>query len=154
MSETLVVAVAQPESALHDAAFNADRHAAAIRAAGARIVVFPELSLTGYGMDVQPIDLDDPSMNPIVEACEETEAIALVGAPTPGENGTVRVSTLRIDGHEATVALGIDVYVAGVCETEEDHAVQAERATRVTRDHGVWVALALPAQVQGHRQSH
>jgi hypothetical protein len=34
MSKTLVVAVAQPESALHDVAFNADRHAAAVRSAG------------------------------------------------------------------------------------------------------------------------
>jgi hypothetical protein len=41
-----------------------------------------------------------------------------------------------------TVALGIDGYVAGVLETEEDGGVPAERSARIARDHGVWVAIA------------
>ncbi len=42
----------------------------------------------------------------------------------------------------ATVALGIDVYLAGALETVDDAHVQPERAQRVTADHRVWVAVA------------
>src|SRR5204862_6673771 len=41
-----------------------------------------------------------------------------------------------------TVALGMDVYVAGVLESVEDAARQDERARRVATDHHVWVAVA------------
>jgi predicted amidohydrolase len=41
-----------------------------------------------------------------------------------------------------TAALGIDAYVAGVLESEEDSAVPAHRARRVAADHHVWVAIA------------
>ena len=187
----LSVAVAQPESILHDVAFNARCHATAILSARARVVVFPELSLTGYAMNVQPVDLGDPNLDPIIAACREANTIALVGAPTKDAAGGVHISTLRVDAGQAslaydkmwlgeeesaffvqgrqpnvvvvngwrlglaickdtgvadhaaaTVGLGIDAYVAGVCETEEDHEVQAGRAARVVRDHGVWVAVA------------
>ncbi|GJO98261.1 hypothetical protein NJB18001_10260 [Mycobacterium marinum] len=44
----LVVAVAQPRTVMGAVAANVDAHAALIRRANARLVVFPELSLTGY----------------------------------------------------------------------------------------------------------
>ncbi len=44
----LRVAEVQPACAARDVAGNAEVHAAAVRAAEARVVVFPELSLTGY----------------------------------------------------------------------------------------------------------
>ena len=47
----LRLAVAQPPCVPLDVAANARAHAAAVRAAGARVVVFPELSLTGYELD-------------------------------------------------------------------------------------------------------
>ena len=34
------------------------------------------------------------------------------------------------------------MYAAGVLEHEVDRAVQPERARRVARDHGIWVAIA------------
>jgi hypothetical protein len=45
----LIVAVAQPPCSGYDVAANALAHARAVRAAEARVVVFPEMSLTGYG---------------------------------------------------------------------------------------------------------
>ena len=51
MREGIVIAVAQPRCVSFDVAANALTHAAAIRAASARVVVFPELSLTGYELD-------------------------------------------------------------------------------------------------------
>jgi predicted amidohydrolase len=41
-----------------------------------------------------------------------------------------------------TAALGIDAYVAGVLESEDDAAVTEERARRIANDHGVPVAVA------------
>ena len=48
--------------------------AAAIRSATSRVVVFPELSLTGYEFDAQAVDPGDPRLVPIIEACRETGA--------------------------------------------------------------------------------
>lgn len=83
---------------------NAVTHATTVRSAGARVVVFPELSLTGYELGATAITPDDPRLSPIVEACAEAEASALVGAPVQGEAGRSHIATLAIDGTGSTVA--------------------------------------------------
>ena len=91
MRGPLMVAVAQPLCLAHDVAANARAHAAAIRApeaAGARVVVFPELSLTGYELDADPVDPGDERLQPIVEACADTGAVALAGAPVGSASAT------------------------------------------------------------------
>jgi predicted amidohydrolase len=75
----LKVAAVQPACAAHDVAANAATHARTVRSAGARVVVFPELSLTGYELDAQAVALDDIALAPLVEACAATGALALVG---------------------------------------------------------------------------
>jgi predicted amidohydrolase len=100
MREPLVIAVAQPLCVPYDVAANALAHAAAVRAAGARVVVFPELSLTGYELDAPPVAADDPRLDPIVEACTETGSLALVGAPVAGPH----IAILAVDGTGTTVA--------------------------------------------------
>jgi predicted amidohydrolase len=102
--QPLAIAVAQPRSVSNDVAGNALVHAETIRAAGARVVVFPELSLTGYELDAVPIAVDDPRLGPIVEACAETGSIALVGAPVEGEAGGSNIGILAVDGDGARVA--------------------------------------------------
>jgi predicted amidohydrolase len=85
--EPLTIAVAQPAPTV-------EAHAAAIREAGARLVVFPELSITGYELDADaPEDL-----SAIVDACAETGSIALVGAPVDGS-----IAMLKVDGSGAAV---------------------------------------------------
>jgi predicted amidohydrolase len=78
------VAVAQPPCVAHDVAANARAHASAIRTAGARVMLFPELSLTGYELDAAPVDPGDERLQPIVAACADTGAVALAGAPGTG----------------------------------------------------------------------
>lgn len=96
---TLVVAVAQPLTRAGDVAANARAHAEAIVAAGARLVVFPELSLTGYELD-EPVIVDrDPVLRPLVAACAEAGAVALVGAPVEGPS----IGVLLIDGAGVSV---------------------------------------------------
>lgn len=83
---------------------NAVTHAATVRSAGARVVVFPELSLTGYELDAPAITAEDPRLTPIVEACAEAGALALVGAPVHGEAGRSHIAMVPIEGTGATVA--------------------------------------------------
>ena len=106
----LTVAVAQPPCVAYDVAGNAIAHAAAVREAHARVVVFPELSLTGYELDAPAVAPGDPALRPIVEACAETGSVALIGSPVPGDDtgeggATDRcIGILAIDGSGARVA--------------------------------------------------
>lgn len=104
MREPLTVAVAQPLCVPYDVTANAVTHAAVIRSAGTRLVVFPELSLTGYELDAPTVRAGDPRLAPIVEACAATGALALVGAPVSGAGGRSHIATLAVDGAGATVA--------------------------------------------------
>ena len=99
----LTVAAAQPELRPGDLAFNARAHAEAIRAAGTRLVVFPELSLSSYAMAAPSVALDDPELDQIVAACAETGSVALAGAPIK-EGDAEYIATLRIDGQGVAVA--------------------------------------------------
>ncbi len=104
MRAPLVIAVAQPLCVPYDVAVNAVTHAAAVRCAGARVVVFPELSLTGYELDAPAITVEDPRLRPLVQACAEAGSLALVGAPVQGEAGRSHIAMVAVEGTGATVA--------------------------------------------------
>jgi predicted amidohydrolase len=103
MRVPLSLAVAQPPCVPYDVAANARTHAGVVRHAGARVVVFPELSLTGYELDAPVVPVDDPRLVPIVDACAETGSLALVGAPVPGEAGRSHIAMVAVDGGGAAV---------------------------------------------------
>ena len=100
----LTIAVAQPDCVAYDVGANAAAHAAMVRAAGTRVVVFPELSLTGYELDAPTIAANDPRLAPVVEACAAVGAVALAGAPVDGDDGAVQIGMLAVDGKGATIA--------------------------------------------------
>jgi predicted amidohydrolase len=100
----VLVAVAQPSVVPYDVAANAKAHADVIRSTGARLVVFPELSLTGYNLDAPAVETDDPRLEPIISACTSSGAVALVGAPIADPDGREFIATLRIDSDGAVVA--------------------------------------------------
>ncbi|BCB83649.1 carbon-nitrogen hydrolase family protein [Phytohabitans suffuscus] len=100
MREPLTLAVAQPHVVSHDLAANVATHAAVVRAAGARVVVFPELSLTGYELEASTVDITDPRLGPLVEACASAGALALVGAPVDGPH----IAMLAVDAGGVAVA--------------------------------------------------
>jgi len=104
MREPLTIVVAQPLCVPYDVAVNAVRHAATVRSAGARVVIFPELSLTGYELDAPAITVDDPRLTPLVEACAEVGSLALVGAPVHGAAGRSHIAMVAVEGTGATVA--------------------------------------------------
>jgi predicted amidohydrolase len=104
MRDPLTVAAAQPPCVPYDVAANAAAHAKAVHSADARVVAFPELSLTGYELDAPEIAADDPRLRPIVEACGEAGSLALAGAPVRGDAGGPHIAILAIDGAGVSVA--------------------------------------------------
>jgi predicted amidohydrolase len=75
-----------------------------VRDAAARVVAFPEMSLTGYELDAPVLALDDPRLAPLVEACADTGTLALAGAPLAGTDGRAHIGILAVAGTGATVA--------------------------------------------------
>ncbi|MEV0610284.1 carbon-nitrogen hydrolase family protein [Polymorphospora rubra] len=104
MRTPLVLAVAQPSCVAHDVTANAAAHAELVRRAGARVVVFPEMSLTGYEFATPAVAPDDPHLASIVDACAAAGSVALVGAPVAGVGDRVHIGVLAVDGAGTTVA--------------------------------------------------
>ncbi|MGN9909386.1 carbon-nitrogen hydrolase family protein [Phytohabitans sp. LJ34] len=100
MRQPLTIAVAQPPVVSHDLGANVATHTEVVRAAGTRVVVFPEMSLTGYELEASTVDIDDPRLAPLVEACAARGSVALVGAPIEGPH----IAMLAVDGGGVTVA--------------------------------------------------
>lgn len=104
VTSPLTIAVAQPSLAARDVRANAQAHADVVRAAGARVVVFPELSLTGYELDAEAVSLEHPAFAPLVDACAAQGSIALAGAPVAEADGREYIATLRVDADGVAVA--------------------------------------------------
>ena len=103
----LRVAVAQSLSVPGDVVANvraATRTIAAARDGGADLVVFPELSLTGYELGAlasssEPwLTSDDARLVPLRRACADARVTAVVGAPLFGAENRRRLAALVIDG--------------------------------------------------------
>ncbi|MFI6058221.1 carbon-nitrogen hydrolase family protein [Streptomyces sp. NPDC051286] len=103
MTAPLTVAVAQPACEYLDVSANAAAHAEAIKDAGARLVVFPELSLTGYDLAAPAVSPDDTRLRPIIAACRSTGATALVGAPVREADGREYIAVLAVTGEGVRV---------------------------------------------------
>lgn len=101
MREPLTVAVTQPPCVSYDVAANALTAAATVRSAGARVVVFPELFLTGYELAAPALDVGDPRLAPIVDAYAEAGSLALVGTPVHGDAGGSHIAMLATDDNRA-----------------------------------------------------
>jgi predicted amidohydrolase len=108
----LQIAVAQPPCVTGALTANAEAHALTVLAARARLVVFPELSLTGYDLAAPAVAVDDPALAAIVDACETMNTVALVGTPVdaPADDEAVRaagggrsIAILLVDAHGARV---------------------------------------------------
>ncbi|MEH1057863.1 carbon-nitrogen hydrolase family protein [Micromonospora sp. CPCC 206171] len=104
MRTPFTLAVAQPRCVPYDVAANVAAHAALVRAADARVVLFPELSLTGYELDAPPLDPADPRLAPLVAACLATGTLALAGAPVADDAGAAYIGVLAVDDGGARVA--------------------------------------------------
>ncbi len=120
-TSTLWVAAAQPRLIDGDVVANVAAHVDAVRRAGARLVVFPELSLTGYDVGAESTTPDDPRLTPLVQACAASGSVALVGAPID-HHGAHRIGALLVRG------TGVEVVYAKMClgGAEPDYFVASD----------------------------
>jgi len=103
---TLRVAVAQAVAVSADPVANAARAASLVRAAGARVVVLPELFLSGYDVTALAADpaldlegADDVRLDPIRAACADAGVAAVVCASLrTGGRRTIAVLVVGGDG--------------------------------------------------------
>lgn len=65
---------------------------------GARVLVMPELFLTGYAMPLAVMDVDDPRLTPLDEAATAAGLLVLVGAALPGLADRPTISILAVGG--------------------------------------------------------
>jgi len=100
----VTVAAAQPACVPEDVPANVAAHVRAVHDARSRVVVFPELSLTGYVLDADSLRPDDPVLRPLVAACAATGSLALAGAPVVDARGRRTIAVLRVDGAGVDVA--------------------------------------------------
>ncbi len=101
----MLLALAQIASAAAEVRVNVEHHVRAVAsasAAGARLVLFPELSLTGYELDAIAADsalalsVDDDRLLPLRRECRRQAVTAVVGAPT-FRAGCLHLSALVVD---------------------------------------------------------
>lgn len=104
MARSRSIAVAQTRPVMGDVPANLDEHARLARLAageGAQVVVFSELSLTGYELGLAEelaFTEDDPRLSPLLDLATSHRTILVVGAP-------VRVGPLL---HIGAFVLGTD----------------------------------------------
>jgi predicted amidohydrolase len=110
---------------------------------GSRLVIFPELSLTGYALQrlSDPdhwLTPEDGRLDGIREICHRTGITAVVGAPYKEPDGTPRLAALAVHP-SGVVESSFKVWLHG---TEAEWFTAGERAAVLTID-GWRVALAI-----------
>jgi len=157
------IAAAQTIPARGDVDTNVERHIRLVRAIAAErahVIVFPELSLTGYELDLAR-DLafteDDGRLAPLVRAAVEHSTILIVGAPVrigPGlhigafvilPSGEVKVHTKHRLG-----AFSCDVNPGGVVPPPEDSVFSAGSQSPLVRFGGNVGAVGVCAESLGN----
>ncbi len=106
----LVIAAAQATSVGGDIAANVAEHARVAAAAGklgVQLLVFPELSLTGYEPAIaraRVLAPDDPRLDPLRKLAVELRMAMVAGGPIASTNGRCRLAALTFlpDGTVAT----------------------------------------------------
>ena len=105
------VAAAQVASVRGDIEANVATHAAAIQAAGERhvsVLVFPELSLTGYELDPRgnrSSRKEDSRLSPLIALARQHQMEVVVGAPLPNvaEKPAIGAIVIAASGSTRTV---------------------------------------------------
>lgn len=103
MKDRLVIAAAQLASIPGDLEANLARHERFVLAAadrGARLIVFPELSLSGYEPSLAKecvLGLDDERLHPLRELAAAREIAVVAGAPFRAPDGGLHIGAILIE---------------------------------------------------------
>lgn len=107
--EGLIIAAAQVAAVPGDVSRNAATHLPFARCAaanGVRLLVFPELSLTGYELELAPghvLSADDADLLPIRAFAKESGMAIVAGAPVAGENGCLHIGAFLFQPDGAAI---------------------------------------------------
>ncbi|ALM82859.1 carbon-nitrogen hydrolase family protein [Bordetella sp. N] len=146
---TFTIAAAQSISFAGDIPSNTERHLRFMEAAadhGVNLLVFPELSLTGYEPSVAralALRLDDPHLDPLRDLARQTGMVTVVGAPllasaADGQGVSIGALILRPDG-------STDVYTKQYLHGGEEAVFTAGKGGAHLRFDGANVALGVCA---------
>ena len=110
---------------------------------GARLVVFPELSLTGYDLEALAdperwVTAADPRLDGLREICRRTGITAVVGAPFREADGTPRLASLALHP-SGELETGFKVWLHG----PERLSFSAGDSVRILDLDGWKIALAI-----------
>ena len=152
----LRIAAAQSASVAGDIGANVRRHCAFIDAAagaGVQLLVFPELSLSGYEPALLAASLlkaDDPRLEPLRERAQALGMTIVVGAPLPNGDGLPFIGAIAFqpDGRTATYRKHF------LHPGEEQFASAGGAVSKVIDVRGVPVALAICADTSNQQHPH
>jgi predicted amidohydrolase len=145
----MLIAAAQLTSVPGDVEANVAAHVDLVHAAAgrdARLVAFPELSLTGYELariEAEPaltLTADDPRLDPLKQACAAADVTAVVGLPMPTADGGRQLCALAIRP-DGTLVRGAKTFLHGV---ENDVFTAGDGPTLLTHEDRT-LALAVCA---------
>lgn len=147
------VAAAQIASIAGDVSKNIETHARAIRAAaqhGVRVLVFPELSLTGYEPTLAAalaFAPDDARLAPLVELARDHHLTAIVGAPLRAATPLPQLGAIALsDAGERSVYAKIHLHPG-----EEKHFSPGDTPLVLSRDpHKIGVAICADVTHTSH----
>jgi predicted amidohydrolase len=147
MSQPFVIAAAQTIARAGDIPVNLACHLAFVEAAAAhdvRLLVFPELSLTGYELALArevAIHPDDERLQPLREAAQQAGMTVVVGAPV-WLDGALKIGALALlpDG-------GLNVYAKQFLHAGEDVVFEAGQAGMALNLGQACAALAICADI-------
>jgi predicted amidohydrolase len=148
VTEALTVSAIQYQALDGGIMPNVEEHVRLIEDAeshGARLVIFPELSLTGYNLALLSADdawlrLDDPRLGDLHEICRRTGITAVAGAAYREPDGTPRLACVAIHPGGST-DFGFKTHLRG---PEKDLFTAGDGALLLELD-GWQVALAVCA---------
>lgn len=152
----LRVAAAQAASVPGDIAANVWRHCsfiAAAAAAGTQLLVFSELSLTGYalpGLAANAIMLDDERLAPLREPGASLDMTIIAGIPLANAAGLpfIGAAIFHADGRSSAYRKRF------LHEGEEKYAAADSAISKVIDVRGVPVALAICADTSSQQHAH
>ena len=151
------IAAAQVASIRGDIDANIATHAAAIQAAGEHAVsmlVFPELSLTGYEPELASeltVSEDDSRLAPLVVLARRHQMTVVVGAPLRNHKGMPAIGAIAITADGATSTYR-KMHLGG---SEQRYFVAGEAPLSLTvREHIVGIAICADSSQETHPKTY
>ena len=152
----LRIAAAQSHSVQADIAANVARHGIFVDAAakaGVQLLVFPELSLSGYdlpGLEAGALTPDDARLAPLAQGAIENKMTIVAGAPLRNPIGLPFIGAIAFhpDGRHTTYRKHF------LHDGEEKFAAPGSAASQVIDVRGVPVALAICADTSHQQHPH